>query len=255
MKQLAEILTSFQPITLKEMDGVKLLERTDTKYAFRTENLITFLDKLRNYYRVLEVDNSRLIHYQSLYYDTDNFKLYHKHHSGKLNRFKIRYRRYVESGLTFFEIKDKTNKGRTCKNRVKCHQIDENICEKANQLLLLKTGLSNADLQAKLWVNFTRITLVSNDLPERLTIDTDLVFSDGSISKFIPHLVIAEVKLNRKQKSVFISLMKDQHIEEGSLSKYCYGVTQLHPGIKQNNFKEKINIINKLIHDSPSTGQ
>ena len=48
-----------------------------------------------------------------------DFDLYHRHHIGRSNRFKVRSRRYVESDLCFFEVKYRNNKGRTIKNRIR----------------------------------------------------------------------------------------------------------------------------------------
>jgi hypothetical protein len=42
-----------------------------------------------------------------LYFDTDSKRFYHDHHNGKVKRTKIRMRNYVESNLTFLEIKKK----------------------------------------------------------------------------------------------------------------------------------------------------
>ena len=41
------------------------------------------------------------------------------HQNKKLNRYKIRQREYLISDISFFEIKFKSNKGRTIKKRIK----------------------------------------------------------------------------------------------------------------------------------------
>ncbi|MCE9538823.1 MAG: VTC domain-containing protein, partial [Bacteroidetes bacterium] len=127
MKNLNSILAEFSPITLKEMDGVKLMDRIDTKYVFTVQQLPVLLEQLKNDYKILTVEGNRLSRYESLYFDTKNFDLYHCHHRRKPNRYKIRFRKYVESNLHFFEVKFKNNKGRTIKNRVKQKQIDGSI--------------------------------------------------------------------------------------------------------------------------------
>ena len=47
---------SFDPISLTEMDAVKLMNRTDTKFVFPLSTLIKILPKLQKHYRILEID-------------------------------------------------------------------------------------------------------------------------------------------------------------------------------------------------------
>jgi hypothetical protein len=243
-----EILNSFTSITLKEMDNVKLMDRTDTKYVFRLDNLPAFLEAIKDDYRVLDVNGHRISRYESLYFDTKNFDLYLCHHRGKPGRYKVRCRKYVESELHFFEVKYKNNKGRTIKDRVKQKKIDGLIVDSAEDLLKEKTPLQAANLEAKLWVNYSRITLVNRNSPERVTIDVDLTFKNEQVDKTIHNLVIAEVKQDKALVSSFIRLMKKHHIREGSMSKYCYGVISLFDRVKYNNFKPKLITIKKILN-------
>jgi hypothetical protein len=247
MERVHKILHSFAPITLKEMDNVKLMDRTDTKYVFRLDNLPEFLEQVKEDYRILDVNGHRISRYESLYFDTKNFDLYMSHHRGKPNRYKIRCRKYVESELHFFEVKFKNNKGRTIKDRVKQAEINGLIKDNAETLLKEKTPLMAEHLEAKLWVNYSRITLVNKHSPERVTIDVDLTFKNKDIDKTIHNLVIAEVKQDKALVSSFIKLMKKYHIREGSISKYCFGVISLFNKIKHNNFKPKLITLNKTI--------
>lgn len=230
------------------MDNVKLMDRTDTKYVFPFAQLPFLMEGLKNDYRVLNVNENKISRYESLYFDTQNFDLYHSHHRGRVNRFKIRFRKYVESELHFFEIKFKNNKGRTIKDRVKQNQIDNCIKDNAEFLLKAKTPLQASHLEAKLWVNYSRITLVNKYSPERVTIDLNLNFKNPLQDKFIPNLVIAEVKQDKAKASPFIKLMKKNHIREGSISKYCFGVISLFDSIKHNNFKPNLILLKKAIY-------
>ena len=94
--------TNFDAITLSEMDNVKLMSRTDTKFAFNSKFLPDILSKMGEFYRVLEIDTERIHHYKSLYYDTEDRKFYLDHHNQRVNRNKIRFREYVGSNITFF---------------------------------------------------------------------------------------------------------------------------------------------------------
>jgi hypothetical protein len=238
----------FEPISLAQMDGVKLMDRTDTKFVFKFEKLPGFLEQIMNYYSVLEVANARVSRYNTLYFDTDDFQLYLQHQNGKLNRHKIRFRRYVESGLNFFEIKFKNNKGRTIKDRIKRDDTEFKIDVKEKCFISEKTSLDPDSLKPKLWVNYSRITLVNKSSRERLTLDTNLNFKNDIADRKFNDLVIAEVKQERYSPSPFIRLMREHHIKDGFISKYCFGVISLHESIKKNNFKPKLLCLNKLIY-------
>ena len=114
MSRLSSILSAFDPITLAEMDNVKLMERVDSKYVFPTSQLNGILKGMQNDYCILDINGVRHHRYESLYFDTDDFRLYKKHQRGMLNRWKIRFRRYVDSGgLTFLKSNSRiTRKGR-----------------------------------------------------------------------------------------------------------------------------------------------
>jgi hypothetical protein len=252
MEALREIIQSFDPITLQEMDNVKLMDRRDTKYAFRQDELCVFLSQLRDSYRILEVDNHRLINYESLYFDTNNFELYNHHHCGRFNRYKIRYRKYVQSGLSFFEIKFKSNKGRTIKKRIRQNDIYEVIDNEAKIFFEKHCTINPQSLEAKMYIGFNRITLVNRNSPERVTIDLNLTFKNGSQKKEVQNLVIAEVKQDKSSRSEFIRLMKHFHIREGTISKYCLGISHLFTQLKNNNFKPQLIKFNKILYGTAS---
>ena len=79
------------------------------------------------YYKVLTISGLRQGRYETRYFDTADYEMYTKHHNGKLNRYKVRFRTYVDSEMNFFEVKFKTNTGRTRKSRVKCELHEFNI--------------------------------------------------------------------------------------------------------------------------------
>ena len=113
MDSLDQKISSFDPISLSEMDEVKLMKRTDTKFIFPLSTLHKIIPKLIEHYSVLDINGVRLNAYRSLYFDTEDFQFYHQHHNGKTNRNKVRFREYIASGLTFLEVKHKNNKEKT----------------------------------------------------------------------------------------------------------------------------------------------
>ena len=245
LKTLEKILSEIRPISLKEMDSVALMNRTDTKFLLSFEQLWDVLLEVGAHYRILDINGVRANHYQSEYYDTPDFYFFRRHQHGKKNRLKIRKRRYVESDISFLEVKFKSNKGRTEKDRMKIPELNIELTQE-NVQYIHETSHFEEDLEPKLMNTFERITLVDQALPERITIDCKLAFEMNQQILQIPNLVIVEAKQERQNRhSVFLSALKRRLIRPESISKYCLGVALL-TDQKSNMFKEKIRRIKKL---------
>jgi hypothetical protein len=249
MEYIKKKLDLFEPISLNSMDSVKLMNRTDTKFLFHISKIPQILDALKNDYLILEIEGNRICSYETLYYDTKNFDLYMKHHNGRLNRYKVRCRKYVESDINFFEIKYKNNKSRTIKKRIKIAQIENILQSEAANFLHKHSNIEADSLFPVCWVNYARITLVNKNFQERLTLDIGLEMKKEDQYKQIESLVIAELKQDRStEKSIFNKVMQENRIQKNSMSKYCLGVSLLYPTIKQNRFKPKLLTLKKLLY-------
>ena len=241
-KRLLSSINLLDPISLNEMDTVQLMNRTDTKYYTNISNLHDLLDACKTNYKILEINGVRANSYSTDYFDTIDFKMYRNHHNRKLNRYKVRYREYIGSNLSFLEIKFKTNKGNTMKTRIKsCFK--PLISNKNDIDFIKKSSNYNAeDLIHKLNNRFERITLVSLITRERVTIDFDLSFSSENKHVSLPNTMVIEVKRDQNSgKSELIKYLKSNRIRPNSFSKYCYGVALLFKPIKQNHFKQHLN--------------
>jgi hypothetical protein len=184
--------------------------------------------------------------YQTLYFDTPDFRCYSEHHNGKRNRFKIRKREYIENHISYLEYKEKTNKGRTIKSRIKLQQIQEGLDAKESEFIDGRAG-SHFDFEPKLWNSFDRVTLVDMQAGERVTIDSGIAFRVGDRNVSLPELVIIEVKRDEQSgKSQVLEHLKHHLIRPESMSKYCLGVALLFPELKTNNFKQKLLKIEKI---------
>lgn len=241
MNSILQLTKIFDPITLEEMDGVKLMNRIDTKFAFSVTELAGLMPALVKDYRILEIKNTRIPSYESLYFDDLKFSFYNDHHNGRTNRFKVRIRKYVESELFFLELKHK-QKGRTDKKRIITQGFSQSL--EAQHLDFLGKHLSNGqDLKPNMWNSFNRITLVNKHAEERLTLDFNLSFHWDNQHYEFDNLVIAELKQNTMNRnSAFYELMKANRIRPYRLSKYCIGAIELYSkdNIKYNRFKQKL---------------
>lgn len=245
-QQIKPVIESFETISLKEMDGVSLMKRTDTKFVIHEKDLIEVLEQVKNKYRVMEINSKRILPYSSLYFDTPSKKFYNDHHNRKVNRTKVRMRKYVESGICFLEIKQKNGKGKTTKSRISINDFEQNLSENSVDFIQ-KVTHHNFDLQPIIWNKFDRITLVNKTAKERLTIDLNLSFKKNKHFKSFDNLVIVELKQERfSRTSPFAQQLKLKQINPYSLSKYCIGMISIYNNLKYNRFKQKLIKINKI---------
>jgi hypothetical protein len=167
---------------------------------------------------------------------------------GKLSRHKIRYRKYESTGVTYLEIKKRTNKNRTIKWRIK-NKLIENIPD-ADGARFIENYLPDClpYLQPVLDNGFIRITLVGIESKERITLDFNLTFGDrhGKISGF-PFLAIAELKRECNScYSPFGNTMKQFGIHPNGFSKYCMGSALVKDMPRKNVLKHNLLLINRI---------
>ena len=247
--EILHIVNSMKPITLGEMKEVKLMNRVDTKYLVTSDELLAILKGVCDYYYAQEAEGNRLSPYSTVYYDTPDLKMYTIHHDRHLVRDKVRVRTYVDSQLTFCEVKHKTNKGRTKKKRIEIKPgVDILHDPEASAFLAEKQPYPVESLLPNLVTAFDRITLVNFEKTERLTIDCNCAFNNlvtGTSASMDP-LVIMELKQDGRARSLLKEVLFDLRIKPYKISKYCIGTAMTRPEVKQNRFKKKIRRINKL---------
>ena len=256
---ISSLINKFEPISLAEMECVKLMNRIDTKYAVSMAMLPAILEAAQADYFAQEIDCKRIATYDTMYYDTDTLDMYVRHHDRQLVRQKIRVRQYVDSDLTFLEIKRKNNKGRTKKKRItvpgfnlSTDTFGESKREKwtVGDFIAAKSRYRWSELSPHLSTKFHRITLVNKAKTERLTIDMDLVWDNvvSGESKTFRDLVIIELKRDGNVPSKMTHIMQNLRVKPFKLSKYCIGTALTSPDIKKNRFKKKIRSIEKMLN-------
>lgn len=230
---LERLLTRMAATTLAQLDAVALLDRVDTKFLLTASQLAEILPRLSHEYRVLDVAGRRLHQYRTLYFDTPNLDLYRMHNSTRAVRHKVRSRAYVDSGLTFFEIKSKTNTHRTVKHRLATPELVTDLTPDARSFVTEHLGRRAASLQPTLSNDFLRVTLVDKRETERLTLDLNIQFDCDGRTAVLPGIVIAELKQSGAgQRSAFENAMRAARIRPSGISKYCAGVRLLVSDIK-----------------------
>lgn len=250
MVSLNGTLEQFKTVSLQQVGSDNLLTRFDTKYSFHSSLLEPLLKKLSATYEMLSVNGVTAQSYSNIYFDNRNLECYFFHHNNRLERWKFRYRIYESSNKIFFELKRKSHREQTEKERVLCAEAAPVISGAARELVESASPFSAADLAPCLYVNYKRLTLISEDKKERMTIDYDLKISHGDRIINFDHLVIAELKrpLNHFRSEGFEAL-RSFGIRSGAISKYCLGIIHTRPGIKHNAFKRRITHINRIIQN------
>ena len=249
MDEILDIVQGMRPITLDEMSAVKLMNRIDTKYLVTEQQLRDILLRIRDAYYAQEVEGHRLSPYYTMYYDTPDLTMYLIHHNRHLVRDKVRVRTYVDSRLTFCEVKHKNNKGRTKKKRIAVEPIPNIIDNpEAAAFLAERQPYEVGSLTPHLATIFERFTLVNYGKTERLTIDCNLRFENqrnGNHASMNP-LVIMELKQDGRTLSLLKDVLFELRIRPFKVSKYCIGTCMTCPEVKQNRFKKKLRRIEKL---------
>lgn len=256
MQSIATMLQQFAPISLAQMESVKLMNRVDTKFVMPLAQLPELLQLAEDNYFVQEIAGKRTGDYDTTYYDTEDLDMYIRHHDRQLVRQKIRVREYVESRLFFLEVKRKNNKGRTKKKRIALPSTKltpdtighgkEDI--RVDEFIAAKSRYRYEQISPRLRTTFTRITLVNKQKTERLTIDTFLGFTNlrSNVEVKCPELVIVELKRDGNVSSPMIGITQQLRIHPLKISKYCIGTALTTPDVKRNRFKSKIHRLHKL---------
>ena len=240
---LRTALAEYVPVALHEMAHAALMDRCETKFLLPAAALPQLLSALSAHYQVLIIGGQAVLPYRNLYLDTPEFDFYYAHHNGRARRYKVRFRSYEQTRTTFLEVKERCPSGRTIKTRA---LVDQPQCPlpQVGTALVCGVPTRNQALEPKLWVNYSRITLVGIGRPERVTLDLNLEFqmpaAEGSASVPAVHpenLVIVELKrASARQSSPLEDYARAQGFRSGSLSKYGVGCSLLYP-VRHNAFK------------------
>lgn len=230
------------------MEAVSLLDRQDTKFIFHYAQLNSILTELKKDYSILDVGNEFVSTYNNEYYDTKDFLFYNMHHRGELCRTKIRKRSYLESKLSFLELKVKTNRYRTIKKRIQINSTDDFNNNFLKHFIEDNSKFKIEDLTEQVYINFNRMTFIHKNLKDRCTIDFNLKASWGNKKKDFKELVVAELKqVKFDVNSSFNIILKKNKIYPQSFSKYGQSLSFLNENLKNNNFKLTQHNIKKIL--------
>jgi len=245
---LASILSAYLTFSLSDLEETDLLKRIDDKYFFHLSKLESILNDLKDKADMLEIDGVRSFQYSSTYLDTAEFDTYIQHHNNRKNRFKLRYRDYLDSDLQFLEIKEKDVHGIMHKYRIPLNGLNGNGDAMIKKHIKSHTPYQFEDLHKTITISYDRITLMDKNRKERLTIDRNLKFlREGKAPIMFKNLVIVELKHQKSESnSIFKQCLRKHGIRRQGISKYCLGISSLYDHLKDNSFKAQQRAVQKI---------
>lgn len=256
LTETAIMIRGFKPVGLDGIAAVRYMNRVDTKFLFPLNKLPELLKNVQSQYSALEIEQLKEFRYKTVYFDTPDLLFYNQHVTGKLNRAKVRIRTYESNGLTFLEVKQKSNKGRTSKSRLEKEPGDMNHIEQSREFLPELLNFRAGSLKPVINTGFTRITLVNLDRAERITIDYNISWNNFKGEALeMPFLAIAEIKSEKSTAlSPFFIELKHLGIRSTGFSKYAIGMALVNGAPKRNNLKPKILLLNRIRNEYDSNG-
>ncbi|NDK08568.1 VTC domain-containing protein [Candidatus Gracilibacteria bacterium] len=249
-------LKTFNQISLSQLNAqASFLDRIDTKYILTEEEFKNVLKDLEEEFYVLEINEKSVFEYESVYMDTKEYNFYYQHQNGEKNRTKVRTRNYLDSGIAFFEYKQKQN-GITRKFRYQFKDTMEHgtMNKESNKFFegVYQSFYSKSPeiIFPSLATKYHRITFCSKSNDERVTVDFNVRLQDlrneGKDIISLDNLVILESKsMSKDGKSA--QIMKKYDIKKaGSCSKYSLGLCYQGMIEETSRFKTTMNKIEKI---------
>ena len=261
--------TYWQSISLDELNEKAAMQtRVDRKYIVDADYAASILAELpADEAAVLEIDGQREFAYDSVYFDTPDLVSYKA--SGSRNRFKVRTRSYLDSDLSFLEVKTEGAREFTVKERIP-YSIENRDMLTAEGKEYVATALEQLtdasvdDLEPVIRTGYRRTTVYlpqseQNPVDSRLTIDTSLTWTPLSENALMytadggegptkyqvgteytaPGTVIIETK-SGSAPSVADKYLWRAGIRPVKISKFATGMAALNPQLPANKWKRTI---------------
>ncbi|MFT6764754.1 MAG: hypothetical protein ACJAXA_003428 [Candidatus Aldehydirespiratoraceae bacterium] len=255
MNAIERAVATFEPISLGGANHVAELQtRVDRKYLVDESALWELLDSLAPTVRVLEIDGRHSCHYQSTYFDTDNFALNSAAVQGRRKRFKVRSRTYGDDGPCFLEVKAKGSRGANVKSRIGYCRIDHDTIT-GNGLHFVEEVTGNSNLASfllpALTTQYTRSTLIDPGNHTRLTFDRHVRCTDHGGTEAVLDAIVVETKSARAARSTDQWLWR-HGVRPTKISKFCTGLAAIRPELPANKWHRMIDRHWRIQPSSPS---
>ena len=256
-------------ISLQDMNKQAAMQtRVDRKYIVDAETAVKVLSTLDADASVMEIKGQREFAYDSVYFDTPQMQSYHSAAYSLKGTFKIRTRSYLDSELTFLEVKTDGEQNITVKKRIPySFEQRDRLTPEAYTYISEVLGDILAGLVHKLepvlTTGYHRTTVFlprseQNPVVSRMTVDTNLTWTPMSENILmagvnylnfhgnlvgttygLPSAVIIETK-SGVEPSVADRHLWDAGITPDKISKFATGMAALNPQLASSKWEETL---------------
>lgn len=234
-------------VSLEELNTTAALQtRMDRKYVVGARTATPIIEGFGDDVRVLEMSGRRSFTYDSVYFDTPNLDSYLLAAHGRRRRYKIRTRTYVDSDISFLEVKTEGARAATVKERIPyalsdSHRLTPEGLDYINKTLACSIGaVPSGALRPVIETRYRRITLYLPESKSRATIDLGVTWCrpDGQA-----HQLDSAVIIETKSGSAASAL--DRHlwangIRPSRISKFATGMAALDPTLPANRWHRTV---------------
>lgn len=243
-----DIASGLEPVSLTALDAAASLQRrVDRKYLVTPEVWAAVLRDLPESPRILEMDGLRRFRYSSVYYDTPDLAAYRAAAHRRPRRFKVRTRRYVDTGGAAVEVKLRSRTGDTVKHRLWLPEDEvldpaprAALPARARQFVSAFPDVSDAlpTLGATLTTTYDRTTLLTADA--RVTVDSHVTGTDQyGVAVGFTRTLIIETKSPSRAGDVDRALWR-HGARPQKVSKYCTSLAALEPTLPSNRWSRTL---------------
>ena len=263
------IPAEWKSISLEAMNEKAAMQtRVDRKYIVDAETAAKVLSTLDADASVMEIKGQRDFAYDSVYFDTPQMQSYHSAAYSRDDTFKIRTRSYLDSELTFLEVKTDGEQDMTVKKRIPyTFENRDQLTAEGHEYITAALGDILAGpvhkLEAVLTTGYRRTTVFlpqseKNPVASRMTVDTNLTWTPLSENILmagvnyrnfhgnlvgttygLPNAVIIETK-SGVEPSVADQHLWDAGITPAKISKFATGMAALNPQLASNKWEETL---------------
>ncbi|WP_239437179.1 polyphosphate polymerase domain-containing protein [Arthrobacter alpinus] len=243
---LSPRLDALPTITLEDLNTAAALQiRIDRKYLVPVDKFTQIFNSFDADMQVLDTNGLQIFPYDSVYFDTPALDSYHLAAYGRRRRYKIRTRSYLNSGVSFLEVKTEGSRSATVKERIPYNLADRSriTVEGAAYIAETLTGTGQTppvNLTPVLETVYGRITLYLPASNSRATIDLNVAWSlPGQCPLVMTDQVVVETKSGSAPGQLDKHLWRNG-IRPSRISKFATGMATLMPHLPANRWHHTV---------------
>jgi VTC domain len=234
---LAAQIGALPAVSLEEIERrASSQTRVDRKYVMSPAQAAMALRATSDRFVALEIDERRQFGYSSTYFDTADHLSFRLTATARPHRFKVRTRRYLGQGLCMLEVKTRSRRGETIKQRI-AHDDDlyDRLTAESSAFIDEVVGFDVArDLHPSVVTEYERSTLADFADGSRVTVDWAFGFAaPGDSARTTSDQIIIETKtlgpINALDRALW-----NQCVRPVRISKFGVATVMLNPEVPGN---------------------